>query len=98
MLSELTSSSEHKDIISLAPAAPDPDLLPADMLGTIFADGLLAARQSALGYSPVEGLRSLRTGIAALMRKRRVAVDAQHMLVLSASTQRIAPQARLFLN
>src|SRR6266446_7606072 len=35
MLSELTSSSEHKDIISLAPAAPDPDLLPADMLGTI---------------------------------------------------------------
>ena len=55
MLSELTSSSEHKDIISLAPAAPDPDLLPADMLGTIFADGLLTARQSALGYSPVRG-------------------------------------------
>ncbi len=98
MLSELTSSSEHKDIISLAPAAPDPDLLPADMLGTIFADGLLAARQSALGYSPVEGLRSLRTGIAASMRKRGVAVDAQHILVLSGSTQGIGLIGRLLLN
>src|SRR6516165_8210200 len=65
MLSELASMSESKEIISLAPGNPAPDLLPADMLSTIFADGLLSARQSALGYCPVEGLHSLRKAIAA---------------------------------
>src|SRR2546430_11285446 len=52
MLSELASMSESKEIISLAPGNPSPDLLPADMIHTIFADGLLSARQSALGYGP----------------------------------------------
>ncbi len=45
MLSELASMSDRKEIISLAPGNPSPTLLPADMLSTIFADGLLAARQ-----------------------------------------------------
>src|SRR5438132_9998056 len=78
MLSELASMSESKEIISLAPGNPYPDFLTADMIHTIFADGLLSARQSALGYGPVEGLHSLRRAIAASMRKRGVAVDANH--------------------
>src|SRR5205807_5619799 len=85
MLSELASASERKEIISLAPGTPAPNLLPASMLSAIFADGLLSASQSALGYCPVEGLQSLRRGIAASMRKRGVAVDAQHILILSGS-------------
>src|SRR6266699_4087364 len=68
MLSELASMSESKKIISLAPGNPSPDLLPAGMISTIFADGLLSARQSALGYGHVEGLHSLRRAIAASMR------------------------------
>src|SRR5579864_9800223 len=67
MLSELASASERKEIISLAPGTPAPNLLPASMLSAIFADGLLSASQSALGYCPVEGLQSLRRGIAASM-------------------------------
>src|SRR6266702_488400 len=98
MLSELASMSEHKEIISLAPGNPAPILLPADMLRTIFADGLLSARQSALGYCPVEGLHSLRKAIAASMRKRGVAVDAQHILILSGSTQGIGLIGRILLN
>src|SRR5712692_7267354 len=85
MLSELASMSDRKEIISLAPGNPAPDLLPAEMLISIFTDGLLQARQSALGYGPVEGLHSLRREIAANMRKRGVAVDAQHILILSGS-------------
>src|SRR5215470_18305740 len=50
LLSELASMSERKEIISLAAATPARDLLPAEILSTIFADGLLNARQSALGY------------------------------------------------
>src|SRR5437879_2516089 len=98
MLSELASMSESKEIISLAPGNPSPDLLPADMISTIFADGLLSARQSALGYGPVEGLHSLRRAIAASMRKRGVAVDAQHILILSGSTQGIGLIGRFLLN
>jgi len=89
MLSELASMGEHKEIISLAPGNPAPDLLPGEMLSTIVADGLLSARERALGYCPVEGLHSLRRAIAASMRKRGVAVDAHHILILSGSTQGI---------
>src|SRR5438132_4996017 len=98
MLSELASASERKEIISLAPGTPAPNLLPASMLSAIFADGLLSASQSALGYCPVEGLQSLRRGIAASMRKRGVAVDAQHILILSGSTQGIGLIGRFLLN
>src|SRR3989440_1730893 len=98
MLSELASMSESKEIISLAPGNPSPDLLPADMIHTIFADGLLSARQSALGYGPVEGLHSLRRAIATSIRNRGVAVDAQHILILSGSTQGIGLIGRFLLN
>src|SRR5713226_4853562 len=98
LLSELASMSEHKEIISLASASPAPNLLPASMLSAIFADGLLSASQSALGYCPVEGLHSLRKGIATYMRKRGVAVDVQHILILSGSTQGIGLIGRFLLN
>src|SRR6266478_5370248 len=98
LLSDLAAMSEYKDIISLAVATPARDLLPAEMLSMIFADGLLNARQSALGYCPVEGLTSLRRGIAARMRKRGVVIDAQQILILSGSTQDIGLTGRLLLN
>ncbi len=98
LLSELAAMGERRDIISLAAGTPARDLLPAEMLSTIFAEGLLNARQSALGYCPVEGLLSLRRGIATRMRKRGVAVDAQHILILSGSTQGIGLAGRLLLS
>src|SRR5713226_5577426 len=98
LLSELASMSERKEIISMAPGNPPPDLLPAEMIRTIFTDSLLSARQSALGYGPVEGLHSLRRAIAASMRKRGVPVDVQHILVLSGSTQGVGLIGRFLLN
>ncbi len=53
MLSELASAGERREILSLAPGSPAPNLLPAQMLRSVFTDGLLAASQSALGYCPV---------------------------------------------
>lgn len=98
LLSELAAAGEQREIISLTPGSPAPDLLPADMLSAIFADGLLAAQQDALGYCPVEGLHSLRTGIAQWMRGRGVPVDAEHILILSGSTQGVGLVGRLMLN
>src|SRR6184192_237846 len=96
MLSELASVGD--DIISLAAGTPAIELLPAEMLNAIFAEGLVRARQSALGYCPVEGLLSLRRDIAMRMRNRGVAVDAQHILILSGSTQGIGLVSRFLLN
>ncbi len=98
MLSELAAMGARTEIISLAAGTPDTNLLPAALLNTIFADGLLKARQSALGYCPVEGLFTLRQGLAARMRKRGVAVDAQHILILSGSTQGVGLVGRFLLN
>jgi 2-aminoadipate transaminase len=96
MLSELASVGD--DIISLAAGTPATELLPAEMLNAIFVEGLVQARQSALGYCPVEGLLSLRRDIAMRMRKRGVSVDAQHILILSGSTQGIGLVGRFLLN
>src|SRR5579859_2744627 len=96
LLSELASIGD--DIISLAAGTPATNLLPAEMLNVVFADGLLHSRQGALGYCPVEGLLSLRRNIAARMRKRGVAVDTQQILILSGSTQGIGLVSRFLLN
>ena len=101
LLSELAamgSVSDRKDSISLAVGSPAVNMLPAEMLATIFHDNLLTARHDALGYCPVEGLLSLRQGIAARMRKRGVMVDTQHIMILSGSTQGIGLVGRLLLN
>ena len=98
LLSELASAGDRKEIISLAPGNPATNLLPAEMLSAIFADGLLSSRQAALGYCPVEGLLSLRRDIAAHMRRRGVVVNAPQVLILSGSTQGIGLVGRFLLN
>ncbi len=98
ILSEIASMREQKDIISFAAGSPAPDLLPAELLSTIFTENLLADRQHALGYCPVEGLQSLRRGIAARMRQRGVAVDFQQTLILSGSTQGLGLIGRFLLS
>jgi len=98
VLGELASMGERKEIISFASGTPAPELLPAELLRIVVDDELASARQQALGYCPVEGLQSLRRGIAARMRTRGVAIDLQHVLILSGSTQGIGLIARFLLN
>lgn len=98
LLSEITEAGQRREILSLTAGTPAPDLLPAEMLNTIFTDSLLDARQSALGYCPVEGLHSLRQELAAWMRQRGVPVEAEHILILSGSTQGVGLVGRLLIN
>ncbi|GER87032.1 GntR family transcriptional regulator [Dictyobacter vulcani] len=98
VLSELSSMEERQEIISLAQGTPPPDMLPAELIQSILADNLTTARQSALGYCPVDGLLSLRRSIAARMRQRGVQVDVQNILVLSGSTQGLGLIGRFLLS
>lgn len=98
LLSELAAASSQKEIISLTSGSPASDLLPAEMLSNILSEGLLTSRQDALGYCPVEGLHSLRQGIATWMHQRGVSVDPNHILILSGSTQGVGLVGRLLLN
>lgn len=98
LLSELASAGSRKEIISLAPGTPASNLLPAETLSAIFAEGMVEDRQAALGYCPVEGLLSLRRGIAAHMRGRGVTVETSQVLILSGSTQGIGLVGRFLLS
>lgn len=98
LLSELAAAGEQKEIISLTPGTPAPELLPAEMLSAIFAESMLTDREAALGYCPVEGLHSLRQEIAGWMRGHGVPVESEHILVLSGSTQGVGLVGRLLLN
>ncbi len=98
VLSEMTAQDPQEEMISLAVGAPAYDLLPVEPIRQIIASRLANARQSALGYSPVEGLPELRRAIAARMRKRGAMVDAQNILILSGSTQGIGLIGRFLLN
>ncbi|HEY7415979.1 MAG TPA: GntR family transcriptional regulator, partial [Ktedonobacteraceae bacterium] len=86
VLSELTAINDHEEVISFASGSPSPDMLPGELMRTIVDQDLMGAEQSALGYCPVEGLQSLRRGVAARMRQRNVMVDIQNILILSGST------------
>ncbi len=98
LLGEITSMGERGEMLSLASGSPAVELLPAQMLRTIFTEGLLTAPEEALGYCPVEGLYSLRKEIAAWMRQRGVPVDTEHILILSGSTQGVGLVGRLLIN
>ncbi len=98
VLSELTTISDHEEVISFASGSPSPDMLPGKLVRAIVEKDLTGAEQSALGYCPVEGLHSLRRGIAARMHQRDVMVDPQNILILSGSTQGIGLIARFLLN
>ncbi|QBD79219.1 PLP-dependent aminotransferase family protein [Ktedonosporobacter rubrisoli] len=98
VLSELVATGGYREVISLASGTPPKELLPAEQLQTIFMEGLSGAREEALGYVPVEGLLSLRRGLAARMRRRGVNVDLQNILILSGSTQGLGLIGRFLLN
>jgi 2-aminoadipate transaminase len=98
LMSELASMSERQEVISFAAGTPAQNMLPAAMIRSIVSDGMLSDAQHALGYCPVEGLQSLRRGIAERLRRRGVSVDFQQILALSGSTQGIGLLARLLLN
>jgi 2-aminoadipate transaminase len=98
VISEMTALNEHKEAISLAIGTPAIDLLPTEHIRQIVMNGLSTGRQVALGYSPVEGIESLRRSIAAHMRERGIPIDAQHILILSGSTQGIGLIGRFLLN
>ena len=97
-IDEIVSMSEQQEIISFGPAAPSRDLFPAKMLSEVLIDGLANERQNLLDYGPVEGLQSLRRGIAARMRKQGVSIDLQNILILSGSTQGIGLISRMLLH
>src|SRR5579883_2480452 len=98
ILSEISMLDERSEIISFARGAPASDMLPAELLRMLVDDGLADARESALGYCPVEGLQALRRQIAIHMRTRGVMVDVQNILILSGSTQGIGLIGRFLLN
>ncbi|GCF06639.1 MocR-like pyridoxine biosynthesis transcription factor PdxR [Dictyobacter arantiisoli] len=85
-------------MISLSQSIPSASMLPTERIQQIIAESLDGARESALGYCPVEGLQMLRRHIALRMRQRGVLVDVPNILILSGSTQGLGLIGRFLLS
>ncbi len=97
VLSEISSMSERREIISLAQGTPALEMLPIEFIQQLLREQVVDFRRHALGYCPVEGAIELRRSIAERMRRRGVAADISNILILSGSTQGVGLIGRFLL-
>ena len=87
MIRDLLALTERPGVISFAGGLPAPELFDLDGTRASF-DAVLAGRgRAALQYSPTEGNRELREGIAARYAQRGLPTDAGDILVTTGSQQ-----------
>ena len=87
VIRDLLALTERPGVISFAGGLPAPELFDLDGARASF-DAVLAARgRAALQYSPTEGNRELRAGIAARYTERGLPTEASDIVVTTGSQQ-----------
>jgi 2-aminoadipate transaminase len=94
---EILKVTERPEIISFAGGLPAPELFPVSEIARAHAQVFAEEGAAALQYSTTEGWRPLREWIAARMRGRGVAADADRVLITSGSQQGIDLVGKVFL-
>ncbi len=87
VLRDLLELTERRDVISLAVGLPAPELLPLDLLGSIFANLVEEVGPEMLLHCPTEGHTPLRETLARWLATRGIACSMNEVLVLSGSQQ-----------
>ncbi|HTG17612.1 MAG TPA: PLP-dependent aminotransferase family protein [Blastocatellia bacterium] len=94
---EILKVTERPEIISFAGGLPAPELFPVREIARAHAQVFDEDGPAALQYSTTEGWRPLREWIAARMRKRGIAADADRVLITTGSQQGIDLAGKVFL-
>ena len=94
---EILKVTERPEIISFAGGMPAPELFPVSEIARAHAQVFAEEAAPALQYSTTEGWRPLREWIAARMRRRGVAADADRVLITTGSQQGIDLVGKVFL-
>ncbi len=94
---EILKVTERPEIISFAGGLPAPELFPVAEIARAHAQVFEEEGPAALQYSTTEGWLPLREWIAARMRKRGIAAEADRVLITTGSQQGIDLVGRVFL-
>jgi DNA-binding transcriptional MocR family regulator len=96
---DILSLTERPEVISFAGGLPAPELMPAEMLAdALAAVGSPTRAARSFQYSSTEGVPELRAALAARMRDRGIAADAERVLVTTGSQQALALVASVLLD
>ena len=94
---EILKVTERPEIISFAGGLPAPELFPLVAIARAHARVFEEEGRAALQYSTTEGWLPLREWIAARMRQRGVAAEADRVLITTGSQQGIDLVGKVFL-
>lgn len=94
---EILKVTERPEIISFAGGLPAPELFPVAEIARAHAQVFEEEGRAALQYSTTEGWLPLREWIAARMRRRGIAAEAERVLITTGSQQGIDLVGKVFL-
>jgi 2-aminoadipate transaminase len=95
---ELLKLLQVPDMISFAGGFPNPESFPADIVREIVDDVLKKDGAQALQYGITEGYAPLRVSIAERMKKRRMDVTKENILIVSGSQQSVDLMGKIFID
>jgi 2-aminoadipate transaminase len=97
MILELMKLMGRPGLVSLGGGLPSADGFPAEALRAASQRVLSQAPREALQYTTAEGLPGLREWVAARLRERGLAVQAEQVLITSGSQQGLDLVAKVLL-
>lgn len=98
VIRELLKLTQRPDIISFAGGLPSPETFPVEEIAELSREVVLRDGNWALQYGPTEGDPRLKEQIIRFMAEDGVQVDADHILIVSASQQALDMVGRIFIN
>jgi DNA-binding transcriptional MocR family regulator len=111
LLADVVALAARADVISLAAGTPDPAFYPVDAFCSVLTSQLRGEGSHLLQHCPIEGLGSLRASLAFWLNRRwqelsrtsglptsqGIALEPEHLMVLSGSQQGLWLVARALL-
>lgn len=96
---ELLKLTSKPEVISFAGGLPDPTLFPKKEIADIMHDVVINSPCEALQYGTTEGQHGFKTELIKLLKQTEdIDVQADNLLVVSASQQALDMVARIFVN
>ena len=95
---DLMSLATRPDIISFAGGMPGNELFPVREISAIYNNLPLALKQTSFQYGPTSGYPPLLESLKEFLRKKRLPVDSNQLMITTGSLQAINILAKVFLD
>ena len=95
---DLMGLATRPDIISFAGGMPGNELFPVEEISAIYHNLPLALKQTAFQYGPTSGYPPLLDSLKEFLRKKKLPVDTNGLMITTGSLQAINILAKVFLD